>query len=84
MQNARQTIGENRCHLSPVESVGARLAFGESGWPVPVAPGVLCPLRLHRDMQISGVHTLALTGPPGAFRVWVSASTNGTPLLECG
>ncbi|MCL2105088.1 MAG: hypothetical protein FWH21_08580, partial [Kiritimatiellaeota bacterium] len=42
------------------------------------------PLRLHRDMQISGVHTLALTGPPGAFRVWVSASTNGTPLLECG
>ena len=66
------------------ESVKARLAFGGSGWVVPAAPGTLRPIWLFNDSLLAGYRTLSLSGPPGAFRIFTSDSTNGPPLLVPG
>ena len=71
---------------SEAQSVTNRLALPPEGWTLPAAPGTLHPLRLYDDVLLTPMQrkTLTLDGTPGAFKIWLANSTNGTPLLVTG
>jgi len=51
---------------------------------MPVALGSLHPVYLLGDSLLDGDYTLSLSGDTGAFKIWPTDSTNGTPLLVVG
>jgi len=59
-------------------------ALPPEGMLVAAAPGTLTPFWIHDDVDLTGDYTLTLACAPGAFRVFTSNSTNGTPLLTAG
>ena len=46
-----------------------------------IAPGTLRPLYLLCDSHLEGQYHLSLSSTNGAFKIWQTQSTNGTPLL---
>jgi len=54
------------------------------GWVLPPQPGKLNAIKLDTFLGMPGRHVLTLDCTQGAFRVFASGSTNGTPLLVAG
>ena len=61
-----------------------RLKNDPDGTLKPAKPGVLYPFDLFSDVLIDSHLILSVSGTAGAFKIWPSNSTNGTPLLVAG
>ena len=65
------------------EDFASRARSSEFGWVMPVATNVFRMTQLRTNVNLTGIHTLSLSGD-NAFRIYSSESTNGPPLLVGG